>query len=501
MSVSAAWADFDRDGDLDLYVGNYIAVSSFPYHTGTQNMCYINVGTAQNPQFQEQGIALGVANVGVFGSDAPSAGQATAGCTLSVCTLDFDEDGDQDLMVGNDFGEWVIPDKLYRNDTPMGGALVFTDVSVSTGFGSHGHYNMGINGSDYDLDGDWDFYLSNLGPNFLFQNNGGVFSDVATAAGPVEGQNAAGTLLLTSWGTIWSDFNNDLYEDLLVVNGFIPAAAIIANEWLAPNHVYENLKNGTFQRVDPVGSGIADDGLGRGVGASDVNGDGWMDFYLANNGVVPSRGDSCRLFINQGITQNPNRIACQLRLFGWKSNKEGLGARILAEVDGKTLRRQVLADPVYLSSGTRKVHIGTGTTVIIPKVTTYWPSGLHQELYGVPSGRSWDLLEPRVTLEDLSPSYASGTEKLSFPVKLTNHTSNLQSVLVHMYFYLGENGPLCLVLSDTVSLAPNHQGNFQIDLDVPIAAHNAIKGLGLVQRTYIEADSAFDSRSQAFNIP
>ncbi len=345
-AISASWADFDRDGDLDLYVGNYIASLSFPYQSGAANLLYVNVGTAQNPQFQEQALALGVANVGVFGPPVPGfpqfpsrEGEAAAGCTLSVCTLDFDEDGDQDLLVGNDFGEWVIPDKLYRNDTPMGGALVFTDVSVATGFGSHGHYNMGINGSDYDLDGDWDFYLSNLGPNFLFQNNGGVFSDVAATAGCVDGQNDAGTLLLTSWGTIWSDFNNDLYEDILVVNGYIPAASFIANDKSATNHVFANQKNGTFQRVDPVQSGMDDMGVGRGVAASDVNGDGWMDFYMMNNGVFPTDpAERCRLFINQGSTQNPGRKACQLRLFGWKSNKEGLGARLLAEVGGKTLR-------------------------------------------------------------------------------------------------------------------------------------------------------------------
>ncbi len=511
-SLSAAWADFDADGDLDLYVGDYVAQFSFPYMTGTKNKCYINMGSAQTPQFQDQAVALGIDNSGAFGPPVPGfpqfpsrEGQATAGCTLSVCTLDFDEDGDQDLMVGNDFGEWVIPDQLYRNDKVAGGPLTFTNISTTSGFGANGHYNMGINAADYDLDGDWDFYLSNLGANILLQNNNGSFSDVATTAGPVEGQNDEGTLLLTSWGSIWNDFNNDLWEDLLVVNGYIPADPMIANEPRASNHVWINLQDGNFFRVDPTLSGMDDQGVGRGVAASDVNGDGWMDYYLMNNGVAPlaNPADRCRLFINEGLTLNPFFRATQFRLFGWLSNKEGIGTRLLANIGGRTLRRQVLADPVYLSSGTRKVHFGTAQFATIKKLTVDWPSGIHQQLHLVPStGTSYDLLEPKVTLQVANPTWNAGSEELEFPIEMQNHSSSLQTVQIYLLFSLSETGPISLILSDSTSVAPNvSSAHYTVTLPLPVAAHNVLKDLPLVQRSYIDVGGAIDSRRSSYLLP
>ena len=172
-STSAAWADFDRDGDLDLYVCNYIGVEAWPYHLGQPNNLYVNVGSSEAPHFEDQGEQCNVWDLGQFGeahpdfpySDGPDGrqpGQPVFGAGLSVSTRDYDDDGDQDILVGNDFGMFVSPNRLYRNDTPKGGAMTFTDVSSLTLFSSHPHFNMGISGADYDHDGDWDFYLSNM---------------------------------------------------------------------------------------------------------------------------------------------------------------------------------------------------------------------------------------------------------------------------------------------------------------------------------------------------
>ena len=107
---------------------------------------------------------------------------------------------------------------------------------------------------------------------------------------------------------------------LVVVNGYIPAASFIVNDSLAPNHLWLNQHDGTFVRVSEERSGMADTGAGRGVSPCDVNRDGWMDFYLMNNGAfrVSAVNDQCRLFINQMGKLYPSRSWAQFDLHGWK---------------------------------------------------------------------------------------------------------------------------------------------------------------------------------------
>jgi len=413
-STSASWADFDLDGDLDLYVGNYVGEIQFPYHVGEPNDLYLNEGTAEGPAFVERGAELGVDGMGVYGRPdvppelvrtvgTPQLGAPTAGCTLSTCTVDYDEDGDADLMVGNDFGMWVLPDVCYRNDGEPGGALAFTDVTLAVNFDLRPAYNMGINAADYDHDGDWDLYLSNLGDNVLMRNDGGVFSDATYTAGPVDGVVDGGDLLLTSWGTVWADFDNDGWEDLFVVNGHIPAASFIDNATESPNNLWLNRGDGTFERVDPTLSGLADLGAARGMAASDVDGDGWMDLYVMNNGhaSIAHPGDRCRLFVNRGKLGDPGNHWLSLRLIGTSSNVEGLGARVEALTPTALRKRQVLGDPVYISAGTRRVHFGLGAERRVDVLTVHWPSGIVQELLDVPADEHREVREPSVLVRGL----------------------------------------------------------------------------------------------------
>lgn len=506
-SMSASFADFDRDGDLELYVGNYIGQLYFPYHTGDPNQLYVNEGTVEQPMFVDRAPELGVDNVGLFGPAVPGfefvapTGLPTAGCTLSVCTSDFDVDGDPDLMVGNDFGQFVISDRLYRNDTPQNGALSFADISESSGFGENGHYNMGINGADYDHDGDWDYYLSNLGDNLLLQNDGnGNFTNVVDVAGPVDGETDDGSLLLTSWTTVWADFDNDMWEDLFVVNGHIPAATFIDNDFRATNHIWMNNADGTFTRMDPSWAGITDRGAGRGGASLDANDDGWMDLYSMNNGApgVALQQDRCRLFINNGAGGDVTNSWLKLSLTGWKSNIDGFGARIDVDVAGQTLKRELLGDPVFISSSTRDVHFGLGQNGGVDRVTIDWPSGLHQELVGVPGRRSYDLLEPRVTLDQAhDAAWSNGV--LTWAFDLTNHADEPLDAAISVFLFF-QDGPQAAVLPLQASLLAGESRTVTLDLPLGVDVQAALAGTSFDQYTYVGASGAIDSREIGYTL-
>ena len=161
---------------------------------------------------------------GTFTEMAEDLGVADAGCALAIATTDIDQDGDTDLYLANDFGEWVIPNAFFEN---VEGTDEFEDIGSMNNAGIE-IYAMGIAIGDYDLDQDLDIYVSNLGWNVLLNNNGdGVFSDVTTEAN-VENEWGMFPFRATSWGTAFIDYDNDLYEDLFVSNGRIPAADFIA---------------------------------------------------------------------------------------------------------------------------------------------------------------------------------------------------------------------------------------------------------------------------------
>jgi VCBS repeat protein len=227
-SISAA--DVDQDGDLDLYACRYNLNGEagalggglpIPYHdanNGGQNILWSNEG------------------VGKFTDITAASGLDQNNQKFSLASIwdDFDQDGDLDLFVTNDFGR----NNYYRND---GGH--FTDVAEEIGLGALAA-SMGASAADYDLDGDTDIYLSNMfssaglrivtqsqkfmvderersedflshaAGNFMMRNNGdGTFTDVAAEAGVALGRWA--------WGARFVDFNNDGYDDIYVPNGFI----------------------------------------------------------------------------------------------------------------------------------------------------------------------------------------------------------------------------------------------------------------------------------------
>jgi hypothetical protein len=512
-SACASWADFDLDGDLDAYVGNYVQSLSFPYHVGEPNYLYINSGTAGAAVFADQAVALGVDNSGVFGPSlagfpyvAPT-GQPTAGCTLSICTLDEDEDGDPDLLIGNDFGQWVLPNAFLRNDVDLGAGLAFTDISASTGFDAAPHYNMGINPADFDHDGDWDFYLSNLGDNRLFRNDGGIYSEVASAAGVLDGVHPVTGNLISSWGTSFGDVDNDGWEDLVVVNGWIPAALFITNEQRAVNHLFLNNQDGTFSQVPEAASGMDDEMVGRGIAVTDLDKDGFLDHYVMNNGgaSVGIPGDHCRYYRNDGTLATPGAANwLELHLVGRFGNVSGLGARVDLSAGGTTWKRQVLGDPVFASSSSRTVHFGLGAETAAELIEIDWSRGTHQELVGIPAGNYFEVLEPSVLVDSIdAPVWSGGAGAGTYLLRahLRNQDSVAQTADITFNLRLGQGGPLVLSIPLQVSLQPGELRDVDLVLPASAALHTALQGLTIDERVFVGAAGGFDSRQVVVPIP
>jgi len=216
---------------------------------------------------------------------------------------DVDGDGDFDLYAVNIPGPWGAPadptglDRLFRNDGER-----FVDVSDAAGVADAQGFGMGAIFADYDADGDQDLYVTNLGPNRLLRNRGdGTFEDVAALAGVDDPSWSTGA----AWGDVDRDGDLDLYVASYVVyddggldadvlseaaggEATIPFTLNPNSFDAAPNRLYLNRGDGTFE--DVAGSLGVDDPDGRSfaVALCDLDGDGWLDLYV-NNDVSTNR--------------------------------------------------------------------------------------------------------------------------------------------------------------------------------------------------------------------
>jgi enediyne biosynthesis protein E4 len=366
---SASWGDYDSDGYLDLYVTNYGYCKNKNFVGGWPDRLYHN---ERNGGFSDQTLLL-------------EGTGTTSGLGFQAAWFDFDNDGDQDLYLANDFiGPTPKPNVLWRNDGPnANGSWTFTDVSVASGTGIS-IFTMGIAIGDYDRDHDFDVALSNIHESVLLRNNGnGTFIDTATYARVARPDQRVFEPSIT-WGMGFQDLNNDGWEDLYV------AAGSLGQEWepeSQPNAMFVNGQDGRF--LDLSAPSHADDpDVSRGVAFADYDRDGRVDLYVVNTGGTP------RLYRNLTPPQGFHWL--QVHTIGTNSNRDGCGARLIAKVS-KTIRltRQVFCGSIGLGSGSDPtVHFGLRLAKRLQRLTIWWPSGLRQVLKNVAVDRRITLTEP-----------------------------------------------------------------------------------------------------------
>ena len=380
-SISAGWFDYDNDGLLDLIVINYVRWSidrepacrsgnirtycSPDSYEGEPNMLFHNNGDGT---FTDVSASSGIG--GLIGKG------------MGVAFADYDGDGWTDVFVSND----TYRNFLFHND----GRGKFQEVGILAGvaYNDHGKSiaGMGADFRDIDNDGRPDIWVVGMvNDTFpLFRNTGKGFLDVTNGSGV-----ARATVGRTAWGNGIADFDNDGYKDL-----FAACASILDNSEeidhlpsKLPNLVLRNLGNGKFDNVSgDAGASFQVPGAHRGVAIGDLDNDGRLDVVVTNLNAPPE------VFLNRSPGSNHWIL---LRLVGTRSNRDGLGARVMvAPAAGPPQYNHATTSGGFSASSDRRVHFGVGASTRIDRIEITWPGGRRQTLQNVGVDQLLTVREP-----------------------------------------------------------------------------------------------------------
>jgi hypothetical protein len=368
--TGASWADYDGDGDVDLYICGYVRYHFDPDMAGRASRQFdAEVPFALNPSsyVPERNLLLRNDGTGHFVDVAKAAGvDDDDGRSLSAAWCDFDGDGLLDLYVAND----VSDNAMYRN---LGNGR-FENVT-HTAWVADPRGAMGLAIGDWDLDGDFDIFVTHwlAQENALFSNlrigaRGGppgrmVFMDIADQEGL--GQSS---LDYVKWGTAFLDYDNDGRPDLISINGSTFEDPSDRRHLIPMRHqLYWNRSNtdGFYDVTAVSGSPLNEPSVGRGLAMSDYDGDGDVDVVVVNN------GGPARLLRNEG--GNAHKWL-EVRARG-RRNHFALGALVTVTVGGVTMRQQVGSQPSYLSQHSLTLHFGLGDHAVADEVVVRFPSG------------------------------------------------------------------------------------------------------------------------------
>ena len=462
---SSVLGDFDNDGFLDLFVGNHTSVMM------PATIC------EPNNLWHNQGDGTFVDVAPLYGIDQD--GDANAeGCALAATFTDIDGDMDQDLMVVNDLGPVHVPNRLYRNDGPgiVPGEWTWEDISEESGF-DFVMYAMGIAISDYDFDGDFDYYIADIGANEFARNNGdGTFTDIAAQAGvEASDQGQYGGDGLVSWGPVFIDIDHDGFEDLFVANGGSPeeifpgmfGADYVDNN---PNYAYRNNADGTFTEVHDVVL-MNSEGYHRNITYVDFDRDGDIDLHA-------------------GVHHGPNTLYrndnasggawLQVEAEGTIGNRDGVGALVELYAAPVPQLREIDGGSTMLSLSSRIAHFGLGPATMVDRLVVTFLSGLVVENRDIAVNQLVQVVEPvyltGTSVDEITVSPGGGfsldlsvenlldtTESFETWVDLKFPDDTVRTVLGPLPTTLGPGDEIVAPISPTVPLNAS-LGDYEIIL-------------------------------------
>ncbi|MEO8663542.1 MAG: CRTAC1 family protein, partial [Bryobacteraceae bacterium] len=383
--AGCTFLDYDRDGNLDLFVSNYVDLdlSKTPKAgqdpscnwKGLSVMCGpTGLPKASNVLYHNNGD-------GTFTDVSVKAGILKPGGRYGLTTVsaDFNNDGWPDIYVACD----MSPSLLYENHHD--GTFIERGQEAGVAFNADGRLQagMGVAVADYDANGFLDIAKTNFSgdlPSLFNNEDGKFFTDVSLAAG-------VGARKLLGWGALFIDVDEDGWPDLMLNNGHVyPEVdrAEVGDKYRQLTLLYRNLGNGRFASME----GKAGEALNvlrpaRGMAAGDLDGDGHPEIVIVNMNETPS------LLKNIGTHGN----VLLVKLTGTKSNRSAIGARVTVETGSHKQLQEVMSGSGFFSQNDFTLHFGLGTAAKVDRLTVRWPTGAEQEFKNLAPNQTLTIRE------------------------------------------------------------------------------------------------------------
>ncbi len=370
-STSAAWVDYDNDGKLDLIVARYMEWNFDDIYCGERrpgyrSYCHPDIfRPAPILLYHNEGNGKFTEVAHKAHADLPCKG-------LGLAIADYDHDGWTDFVIAND----AIPEALFHNK----GDGTFEEVGVVSGMAvddnGSSFSGMGVDFADYNNDGWPDIIITDLANQrySLFRNaKNGTFDYASsdTGVGPI-------TATHSGWGVRLTDYDNDGWKDLFIVQGHVMDNVELVTPALRYRESPLLLHNQTGKKFIDVSANSGDvfqqKWAGRGMAVGDINNDGYVD------AVVTTNNGRAHVLMNETSTRNH---WISLNLVGTRSNHDGIGAKIKLVTDDGEQYATVTTSSSYQSASDKRVHFGLGAATNIKRIEISWPSGWDQVLEDV----------------------------------------------------------------------------------------------------------------------